>query len=162
MNPTEFKQNANAKFNRIHSFLFFFISLLCAIEDSTSETTTCDSIERRSFPDIIDQIACSKRNSAINSPGVIFTAESKEDLIVFDMGWNKNIHYLPVEIYKSAPNLFSIGAPHCSIKTISKKNFEKLAKLEFLWLFNNEIEVIPAGAFEDLVSLKKISFGMQD
>jgi Leucine-rich repeat (LRR) protein len=72
---------------------------------------------------------------------------------------NKKVLYLPIEPYRTAPNLFVINAAQCAVKAISKRNFEKLANLQYGWLHDNDISVIPAGTFEDLVSLKEITLG---
>lgn len=71
------------------------------------------------------------------------------------------IHYLPVRIYKSYPNIIGIYAgKNKEIKEISKKNFQKLLKLEYLFLNNNNIQKIKSDTFEGLIKLKVVNLGM--
>jgi Leucine rich repeat len=72
---------------------------------------------------------------------------------------NKHIVFLPVEVSKAFPNLKSYEAGSCSIKTISKNNFEGLSKLKGLWLQDNQIKRISSETFEDLTSLVVLVLG---
>jgi hypothetical protein len=71
---------------------------------------------------------------------------------------NKRVKFLPLEIYKSFPNLNVIDASDCGIYAITKKNFEKLTKLTGLFLDRNQITTVRSNTFEDLTSLKRLSF----
>lgn len=55
---------------------------------------------------------------------------------------NKKIHFLPVRLGETSPNMVHIYASGCSIKSVSKKNLKNLQKLKFLLLGNNQIERI--------------------
>lgn len=82
--------------------------------------------------------------------------KSMEGLVFFG---NRNIEYLPISIYKKYPNLLQIYAEDCSIKQVSKKNFEKLKKIEGVHLSGNQLETLEAGTFDDLVNLIAMCFG---
>lgn len=69
---------------------------------------------------------------------------------------NKNILFLPVLVHEKFPNVIAYYAFHCSIREISKKNFEKLSRLEDLNLNSNQIEIIRSDTFEDLVALQQL------
>jgi Leucine-rich repeat (LRR) protein len=121
--------------------------------------TSCDSIEFFSWRHIGDLITCKKENTDISNSGLTLSHPSEPDLKMLYFYNNKKVLYLPVELYCTAPNLFVINAAGCAVKAISKKNFEKLANVQYVWLHDNDISVIPAGTFEDLVSLKEITLG---
>jgi hypothetical protein len=74
---------------------------------------------------------------------------------------NENVNFLPVRVFKSFPNLRSIHAEGCSIKSITKSNLVNLNRLEELWLDDNLIEIIPSNAFTGLESLYWIDLSKQ-
>jgi Leucine-rich repeat (LRR) protein len=76
-----------------------------------------------------------------------------------DFFGNSKISYLPVKINEAFPNLLGYSAGNCSIKTISKENFEGLSNLRELLLFENFIKKIPGDTFEDLVALEFVNLG---
>lgn len=63
---------------------------------------------------------------------------------------NKKIEYLPVKVHRAFPNLADYRAEECSIREISRKNFEKLDKLRIVMLGNNQIEKVPSDTFAEL------------
>lgn len=69
---------------------------------------------------------------------------------------NKKIKFLPVKVYNKFSNLEVYLAQNASIKEISALNFERLSKLEYLDLEENQIEFIPNFCFESLISLTQI------
>jgi Leucine-rich repeat (LRR) protein len=121
--------------------------------------TSCDSIGFFNWRHIGDLITCKKEKSDISNSDLTLSHPNEPDLKMLYFFDNKKVLYLPIEPYRTAPNLFVINAAECALKAISKKNFEKLANLQYVWLYNNDISVIPAGTFEDLVSLKEITLG---
>jgi Leucine-rich repeat (LRR) protein len=134
-------------------------ALVILVIEASLSTTTCDEIEMQRLKDVGNQRSCVKQSSPITSPDLFFVDPTESNITVFYFFRNKQLFYLPVQVYKAAPNLLMIDAPYSEIKAISKKNFEKLTKLEFLWLHFNKIATIPPETFADLVSLKKISLG---
>lgn len=83
-------------------------------------------------------------------------SESDNQIDGINFSENRNILFLPVLVYKKFPNLIAYYAFHCSIREISKKNFEKLSRLEDLNLNSNQIERIRSDTFEDLVALQQL------
>lgn len=77
---------------------------------------------------------------------------------------NKKIFFLPVRVGEKFPNLQGYTAYGCSIKVISRENFETLGNLEYLELGGNQIETISSDTFsslknlENLMLCKKIKF----
>jgi hypothetical protein len=118
----------------------------------------CESIKTQDWFGTQQEI-CKIHKTSIHSADIYLSSES--NVTILNLNDNKNIHYLPIELYKSTPNLLIIDAGNCGVKAISEKNFEKLNKLEQLWIYHNEITIIPAGTFADLVSLEQISLGLK-
>lgn len=72
---------------------------------------------------------------------------------------NPKIEFLPTEIYKEVPNLIHYHAFNASIKEISKKNFQNLEKMEYLYLTLNKIERVDRNVFEGLMELREVRLG---
>lgn len=70
---------------------------------------------------------------------------------------NKNVLNLPIEVAESFPNLLAYSAIYCSIKEISKANFNHLDKLKGLYLSHNQIEMIPPDSFNDCTELEYLT-----
>lgn len=70
---------------------------------------------------------------------------------------NKNIFYLPVDLYKNLPTVMIIDGSSCSIKTLGPENLRNLKFLKILSMSSNQLESIPKGTFKGLISLKLIS-----
>lgn len=93
--------------------------------------------------------------SVIKSTEVTIS-ERDDEIDGIDFSENKNILYLPVLVHEKLPNLIAYYAYHCSVREISKRNFEKLGRLEDLNLNSNQIETIGSDTFEDLVALQQL------
>lgn len=72
---------------------------------------------------------------------------------------NKNIYFLPSDVYETFPNLIELDADKCSVFEIFKENFWNLRNLKILRLQENEIRTIPSDAFEDLKELESLLLG---
>lgn len=70
----------------------------------------------------------------------------------------QNVEFLPVSIHEKFPNLKLYHVVKTPVPKISKKNFEKMFKLQELKLDRNQIEIIKSDTFEDLISLQKITY----
>lgn len=77
-----------------------------------------------------------------------------ESIMRLDFFTNRNIFYLPVNVGENFPHLAFYNAQNCSVKVISKSNFDGLFELKKLYLDNNEIESIFSDTFLDLVQLE--------
>lgn len=96
---------------------------------------------------------------SITSPGFSFPFSKDETVKGIEFFGNVNVSYLPVNIAEIFPNLVGYGAGNCSIKSISKANFQGLTSLKELLLFENFIETIPNNIFDGLTSLEFINLG---
>lgn len=96
--------------------------------------------------------------TTIDSPD---TTTISNDALVYDLylNENENIHYLPVKVDESFPELVYYFAFSSAIKHITKHNFKGLVKLLYLDLGDNLIEKISAGVFNDLTNLSYLFLG---
>lgn len=94
--------------------------------------------------------------TVINSRG--FTLSSPRDIETgtITFAYNKNIEYLPDNVYQTFPNLRQFDAAACAIRNISNTNFVKLDKLARIHLDGNLIERLESTTFEGLAMLEKI------
>lgn len=81
------------------------------------------------------------------------------EIVVLYFGFNHEIYFLPVSVNETFPNLKNLEARYCSLRFISKKNFEGLFKLEYLDLEENFIEKIESDTFDGLDNLKYVNLG---
>lgn len=94
--------------------------------------------------------------TSIDSPDFTISAEKDESVLGLNLGGNKNIFYLPNDVYKIFPSLIVYGAHLSSIQQISKRNFVNMSKLKGLFLQRNQIEIIENNTFDDLTSLEDL------
>lgn len=73
---------------------------------------------------------------------------------------DRQITQLPEDLPLKLLKIEVYDAGSCSIKQISKSNFENLSELRRLWLGYNQIEEIADDTFEDLTSLEYLALGM--
>lgn len=98
-----------------------------------------------------------KFEAFIDAPDFYFRADQdKINTLYFFIIFQQNIQFLPILLHESFPLLKEYYVTNTAVPKISKKNFEKLFKLEMLSLDENQIEVIRSDTFEDLISLKEI------
>jgi Leucine-rich repeat (LRR) protein len=95
--------------------------------------------------------------TSIISPHQTFSNAPDLATLALDFDGNVGVRYLPVKVHENFPNLLVLYAASCKISEISKANFEQLFKLKYLNLFDNQIETIPDGTFDDLIVLVSIS-----
>lgn len=72
------------------------------------------------------------------------------------MDGNDEIFFLPIALHRTFPALFAIKADFCSIKKISKPNFQGLRELTFLHLRGNLIEAVKSDTFIGLAFLRYV------
>jgi Leucine rich repeat len=118
----------------------------------------CESITNSGWSDGVGTVlSCyMEQTSSITEPHVSFSSANDKVLGLRFYG-NKKIHYLPVHVSHSFPNLRAYTASMCSLTTISKENFKGLKHLRNLYLHTNQIERIKRNTFEDLTSLELFS-----
>jgi Leucine rich repeat len=97
---------------------------------------------------------CFDGATVISSNATVIKADYSTTALIFH--GNKNISYLPIELYKVCPYLTIVEAMYCNIKQIGAENFRDLDNLEKIWLSGNKIEDIPGGTFKGLPALRHL------
>lgn len=93
------------------------------------------------------------------TPRVDISCLRSEDVNWFDISENKNVQYLPMNVFRKFPNLEIYYAFKSGVLKINKNNFYGAEKLQGLWLDHNEINTIESGSFNELKSLKWLYLG---
>lgn len=93
--------------------------------------------------------------TVINATNFVVGDPKDDDVGGIKFDENKNMEYLPYNIYMQLPNLVIYQASKCSIKGISKKNFEKLSRLKAIDLSFNQIQKISGNTLRGLESLTR-------
>lgn len=132
----------------IHFFISFMIIIFV---EASSRRVPCERFEGTSCLMTIKTV--------IDSFGTIISTGKNEVLASLTFDGNKKVSYLPIKVHKSFPNLRNLTARNCSLKSISRYNFENLTKLDQLRLDYNQIKKISSEAFRDLKSLTLLILG---
>lgn len=132
------------------------IILIFAVAVSKLEATqiSCEKIE--GYPRITGKRCFMNSTTTISTADVTLADLANVDVYGLMFDFNKKIEFLPVEVYKTFPNLAVLAAENCSLKEISARNFEKLVGLVFLDLQGNHIKSIPNYCFEGLTKLSHL------
>lgn len=142
-------------------FLIFFIKTFDKIE---ANEVACESVQDRFWynsPVGTVKTCFMEDTTSINQRG--FTILSSDDSVQgLRFTGNEKILFLPVQVGANFPNLLAYAARGCSIKIITKTNFEGLSKLRSLFLWYNEIEKISSDTFKDLKDLELLWLGKKN
>lgn len=105
------------------------------------------------------EACCYMRGKTIINETNMELAKRNETFIdAINFNLNKRIEFLPVRVHEKFPHINTYLANRCSIKSISKANFEGLVELTDVLLGGNQIEVVPKDTFEGLVNLVYLDF----
>lgn len=128
------------------------ISNRCGFDEFESVEIECESFrDKNNF-----EFCMMDEKTAINATNFVIAELKDEDIGGIDFNYNKAIEYLPYKIYMQLPNLVTYRAQWCSIKQISKQNFEELRRLKNILLNNNKIQKISGNTFRGLEKLIEI------
>jgi len=111
------------------------------------------SIETWQYPFDTQKTCMLNGATSINNSSTNMSSAIDDSIKAMQFGFNKNIHFLPVDVCESFPALVVYHAYGCSISKLFNGNFRKLEKLEYLNLGSNRIERIFNNTFNDLTSL---------
>lgn len=142
------------------SFVFIFISV--AIEHLlvviSASGVPCIIVDQPGyFVFFASKKTCQVDTSAvIDSDDFTISSDYDDDVDGIDYSSNKKIQYLPVNPATIFPNLAIISASGCSIKSLSRQNFDGLRKLRALYLESNKIERVNSDTFKNLDELEQI------
>jgi Leucine rich repeat len=144
---------------KLLSFTIFLLSCFVMVQRVVSNQVSCEVINACGGWTISPNHrlhTCRLLTPSITSiyaPG--FRINSLKDFSVTGINSerNKNIQFLPENVYEVFPNLEGYNSHACAIKIISKANFQGLNKLKDLNLHTNQIEMLISDSFQDLTSL---------
>jgi Leucine-rich repeat (LRR) protein len=102
---------------------------------------------------------CHIRESPITVSIVKVISPRLKPINVLDLDENIQTYFLPVNISEAFPNLLEMTAKWCSIKSISRENFQGLVQLKKLSLYRNQLTLIHSDTFVGLRSLESVNLG---
>lgn len=134
--------------------MIVLVFLVAAAVKLEAVKITCEKIERCNS---VAKCCYLDETTVINVTKVTMDDRKMGDVhgIFFDE--NKNIQFLPVNIYNKFPNLRLYSASTANIKEVSALNFKKLSILKVLDLEGNQIKFIPDDCFQGLLRLHEIN-----
>lgn len=133
------------------------VSESCGFKEFDSVEVACEQYKGFVWYGLLTVFSCfMDKTTAINGKNFIIADLKDEEVegIVFHS--NRLVEYLPYKVHLQPPNLSTYRAAFCSIKEISKENFENLNRLKHIDLNYNRIEKIAGNTFNGLRSLKKV------
>jgi Leucine-rich repeat (LRR) protein len=102
---------------------------------------------------------CDLNSQSIDQPNTLISSESDSTMKGLATVNNKNIKFIPENIFAKFPNLEHMQFWRTSINSIAKKHFKGFSKLKYLNLGYNEIETVEKGSFDDLENLDYLGLG---
>lgn len=145
------------------------ISRNCATNNFTKKEisckifTSCDDRFKGSPFELFNRASgCCELESGTYTDSSEYSFIASEDYASLEaifIQFQGNMEFLPVSVHERFHALKIYSIANTPVKKVSKKNFEKLFKLEILRLVDNRIEDIKSNTFEDLTSLKTLSLG---
>ena len=100
--------------------------------------------------------ACFIIDQNIDREGFFVESDPNLSILALIIQNNKEVKFLPSNIVDYFHKLRFYEVENCSIKTVNRKHFNGLNKLERLDLSLNEIELIDRDSFKDLNNLKSL------
>lgn len=121
-----------------------------------AKEVSCESVIGNVWSYSVNTVkTCNMHTTSISEAGVTFSTLDESVLGIF-VNNNEAVSFLPEKVNEKFPNLLGYCVQRCSIKEISKKNFEQLTKLKILYLHDNQIEKIGSETFGDLKDLEQL------
>ncbi|KAL7017641.1 hypothetical protein ACKWTF_010465 [Chironomus riparius] len=96
------------------------------------------------------------QNETIYAQDFMIFAKRSETTEAISFEGNKKIAYLPIKVYNVFPNLVAYEVFDCSLRAVKRENFERLDKLQFVGLQQNQLRHIPYDTFRALIHLQHI------
>lgn len=138
-------------------FLLVIASLaLLGVSGTKANEIQCESVESHKN-DGIDIRCFMNGNTVIDADDYTISDAKNLKVEAINFATNHKIQYLPLRVHEKFPNMYKYPAENCAIKRVSKKNFEKLVKLIYIGLSQNQIETIASDTFKGLPNLSMIT-----
>lgn len=138
-------------------FLLFLISDINALGSVSCEVKIRDDPFDSRFDEIRTQTVYCEFDDAISvgAPSTLSNS-ANENVTELLLRNKKQIEYLPQHESVPFPNLNTINAYGCSVKSLTKLNFNGLTKLSNINLNSNQIETIDENSFDDTIELAQV------
>lgn len=140
------------------SQLILWVCQLSFISVVADKTVSCKSTKPHQMFGVKKTCMMIKATS-IPSAGYSIASLVDDGVHGINIGFNKNIHYLPESPSEIFPALQTYFAASCSIGAIYKDNFRDLKNLTSLNLSHNKIQTIDVDVFDDLILLRFLHLG---
>lgn len=145
--------------NKSLILLIVFASAL--LETSAKKKIECEEFDDEKWSTYGSLKTCyMKKAIKIRKDDSLITSEPDHSVNGLAFLANKKVHFLPINIAESFPNLLGLSSWGCPIKIISRKHLKNLHKLKLLNLGRNKIEIIKKDTFKDLRSLEWIGLSI--
>lgn len=140
--------------------LILLLTVFTSIKMSEAKEVSCESLRDTNFGKILGYVTTCKMDetTSIDDSGLTISTRDETVKGLYFSG-NRKIFYLPNNIAGTFPNLGGIEACECSLKEITKRNFDGLVELKVLFLDVNQIEKITSDTFEGLLKLEIVNLG---
>lgn len=138
--------------------IFPIILMIATFSSETlcNQVVSCDPNGSMVISSMLFQFRCRIPNTAVIDTPYYAISSSGLVALTLTMTGNRNIAYLPRDVYKKFPDLRNYLAASCAIVKISNENFEHLVNLTTLNLNDNNIDRIESGTFGGLKRLISI------
>lgn len=125
------------------------VNASCGFDNNRTQIA-CEEIS----PDFKYELCCEMRSYTVIKD-ITYTISDlfNNEIFTIDLSENQNIEFLPILLHQKFPNITSYEAARCSIKEISKRNFESLFQLWKVELQENQIYAVLSDTFEGLFNL---------
>lgn len=137
--------------------------------DEGKEEVVCE-YEDIFWPHLNETLKTCVINEAIDDKDTLISANAMttenfvngETIQAVSFGNNKNVKYLPKNLFEVFPNLVELSAVNASLTNIEPETFKSLQKLRFLDLSGNGLTEIKRETFKDLQSLEVLDLDDND
>lgn len=104
-------------------------------------------------------LSCSSKSVVIKADNMSISGSKNDEIRVIDLSKNRKVEFLPIHVFVKLPLITNYYANKCSIRNISRKNFERLHAIYELNFKDNSIETIPSDTFQDQDRLIYLNLG---
>lgn len=144
--------------------LFIIVVALSAFYATVAEDVPCETVDifELNWAGIMSPKTCSFNSSvSVQSDGYQISNRFIPDPTVegLRVANNRNLFYLPDNVFEKFRNLLWYDASHCSILEVSYKNFKHLEKATLVSLNGNKLSRIVDDTFSGLTSLATLGLG---
>jgi hypothetical protein len=132
--------------------LFVFVD-----SQAAAQSVKCEEVKNYHWGNVGSVKTCHmKTQTSIDGKGFKISSSRDENVKAIIMSRNKKIIFLPDSPADIFPNLEMYCSDRCAIKEITRENFRGLLKLRFLFLIDNQIEIVRSDTFQDLTAIEGI------